>query len=214
MPGRPDHALVNMGVYVWNTEALVRHVAADATSPSGHDFGKDIIPRMVEKGDPVYAHFFTEPSGEGQGFWRDIGTLESYWRTSLELAAPVPELNLYDADWPLRGSRLRRPPAKSVGDVEIVNSLLAPGCIISGAHLEQSVLSPGARLEDGAVVTESVILDDVCVGAGARIHRAIVDEGARIPPGCEIGVDAESDRQRFAVTEEGLVIVPAGAVIE
>ncbi len=215
MPGHPDLSLVSMGVYLWNTETLVRWVAADATRQSSHDFGKDIIPAMVAEEVAVYALPFRDPQG-GPGYWRDIGTLDSYWQTTLDLVGPRPQLDLYDAQWPVYGSRRRRPPGKIVAgpNLEIVDALLAPGCIVSGALVRSSVLAPGVVVREGAEIHESIIMDDAIIGEGARIHRAIVDEEVRVPPGYEIGLDPERDRRRFIVTEGGVTVVPYGAMLD
>ena len=196
MPGRPDRALVNMGVYLWRTETLARKVAEDATRDGSHDFGKDILPRMVEQGEAVSAYFFYNSENSEPGYWRDIGTLDSYWRTTLDLVGPVPELNLYDETWPVYGSRLRYSPAKCVSgeQLEITETLLSPGCIISGARVRGSVLSPGVRVEEGAEVETSIVMDRARIGAGAKVTQAILDEGVEIPPGYEVGGNPERDR--------------------
>lgn len=215
MPGHPDLALVSMGVYLWNTETLVRRVAADATQDSSHDFGKDIIPAMVAAAEPVYAYFFADSSG-APAYWRDIGTLDSYWATTLDLVGPLPQLDLYDPAWPIYGSRRRRPPAKLVsGDgLQVTDTLLAPGCIVSGASVHSSVLSPGVVVEQGAEIRESILMDDAVIGAGARLRRVILDEGVKVPPGYEIGLDPDHDRRHFVVTDSGIVVVPAGAMLD
>jgi glucose-1-phosphate adenylyltransferase len=204
-----------MGVYLWDTEALVRKVAADATRDSSHDFGKDIIPEMVAAQEPVYAYFFSDSEG-APAYWRDIGTLDGYWAATLDLVRPLPELDLYDPHWPVYGSRRRRPPAKIVAGAKlsVADSLLAPGCIVSGATVHSSVLSPGVVVQEGAVVLESIIMDDAVIGAGAQVHRAILDEGVRVPPGYHIGVDPDHDRRRFVVTDSGIVVVPSGAMVD
>lgn len=215
MPGNPDMSLVSMGVYLWNTETLARRVASDATQQGSHDFGKDILPRMVEAGEPVYAYAFQNPDG-APAYWRDIGTLDGYWESTLDLVGPLPQLDLYDPGWPVYGSRRRRPPAKIVsGDhLAVVDSLLAPGCIVSGATVKSSVLSPGVVVEQGAHVAASIVMDDAIIGAGATVHRAILDEGVRVPPGYEIGVDPRHDKRHFVVTDSGIVVVPAGAMLD
>jgi glucose-1-phosphate adenylyltransferase len=215
MPGNPDYSLVSMGVYLWDTEALVRKVAADATRDSSHDFGKDIIPEMVANQEPIYAYFFQSPDGT-PAYWRDIGTLDGYWAATLDLVGPLPELDLYDPQWPVYGSRRRRPPAKIVAGERlcVVDSLLAPGCIVSGATVRSSVLSPGVVVEQGAEISDSIIMDDAVIGAGAQIFRAILDEGVRVPPGYQIGVDHDRDRRHFVVTDTGIAVVPAGAMLD
>lgn len=216
MPNNPAYALVNMGVYLWNTETLVRQVADDATTHSSHDFGKDILPRMVADQAPVYAFFFRRPDSGEPGYWRDIGTLDSYWETALDLVGPLPQLDLYDPHWPILGSRLRQPPAKCVAGegLAVVDSLLSAGCIISGGRVTSSILSPGVQVLAGAEVSESIVMDEVVIGQGARLHRAIIDEGVRVPAGYEIGQDPEMDRRRFVVTQGGITVVPSGAMLD
>ena len=216
MPGHPDLALVNMGVYLWQTESLVLRVAADASSEGAHDFGKNILPAMVADGAPVYAYFFQEPTTGAPGYWRDIGTLDSYWEANLDLVSPLPQLNLYDEAWPIYGTRLRYPPAKCVSGecLEVTETLLSPGCIISGATVRGSVFSPGVRVEEGACVQDSIVMDDAVIGAGARVIRTILDEGVRIPPGYEVGGNPERDGKRFVVSEGGVTFVPAGVMLD
>jgi glucose-1-phosphate adenylyltransferase len=211
-PGRPGECLVNMGVYVWNTRTLARYVARDATSHSSHDFGKDIIPALLQAGEAVFAYEFTDPQSGRPAYWRDIGTLQSYWESHMDLLAPAPELDLYDASWPLYTARPPYPPAKSLGgdDTRLVDSLVCDGCLVAGRVL-RSVLSPGVRIGEGAEVIESVLLDGVTVGPGARVVRAVVDEGLAVPPGFALGGQPERDRRRFVVTPEGLTVAPAGA---
>ena len=215
MPGNPDYSLVSMGVYLWNTETLVRRVAGDATQSGSHDFGKNIVPAMVAAGEPVYAYFFQDPSG-APSYWRDIGTLDGYWETTLDLVSPLPQLDLYDPAWPVYGSRRRRPPAKIVSGetLAVEDSLLAPGCIVSGATVKRSVLSPGVVVETGALVCESIIMDDAVIGAGAQVCRAILDEGVRVPPDYQIGLDPRRDRRHFVVTDSGIAVVPLGAMLD
>lgn len=216
VPGDPSRSLVSMGVYVWDTRELVRRVADDATRDTSHDFGKDVIPAMVSEGCAVYAYHFDRGPGGASGYWRDIGTLDAYWEANMELVAVVPELNLYDRDWPIYGYRPPSPPAKTVhgGMTSVEDSLLSPGCIVSGARVRRSVLSPDVFVHRGAEVSESVVLDGVTIGQGARVHRAILDEGVVIPDGFEVGVDRASDERRFIVTTGGVVVVPSGVPLQ
>lgn len=216
IPGRPDQCMINMGVYVWDTRVLAQRVAKDATSPTSHDFGKDIIPAMVAEGEPVYAYEFTDPSTGQPAYWRDIGTLENYWESHMDLVAVIPELDLYDDAWPVYTAREHYPPAKTVlGDKTVLeDTLISQGCIVSGARVVRSVLSPCVRIEEGADVEESILLDGVVVGRGARVRRCIIDEELRIPDGYEIGIDAEKDSRRFYVSPGGITVAPVGAVFE
>ena len=215
VPGDPESSLVSMGVYVWRTEELARRVADDATRNSSHDFGKDIIPAMVADGATVLAYPFAEAPGGGKAYWRDIGTLDAYWQANMDLVNVVPELDLYDQNWPIYTARAHYPPAKTVhGDLAAVtDSLMASGCIISGAHVHQSVLSPIVYVHRGADVSESILLDGVEIGRDARLRRAVVDEGVQIPDGFSVGYDRAEDEKRFLVTEGGVTIVPQGVIL-
>jgi glucose-1-phosphate adenylyltransferase len=218
IPGRPDLALANMGVYIWRTKALVEAVSADARTKSTHDFGQDLIPAAVRQGAAVYMYEFAGPGGSPHPYWRDIGTLESYWQAHMDLVAPVPELDLYDDSWPIYTYKPPLPPAKVVcGEgfrpASVSDCLLTAGCIVCGATVQRSVLSPSVRVETGAEVNESVLMDNVVVGAGASLSRVIVDEGVRIPPGFRIGHDPEEDARRFVVTS-GITVVPRRVVLD
>jgi len=216
LPDDPDHCLVNMGVYVWNTAMLVQCVCDDATSHTSHDFGRDILPRLVAKGVPVYAYNFVDPKTGQPAYWRDIGTIDSYWQANMDLAEVTPELDLYDREWPIYTYKGQHPPAKTVHPelTSINQSLLSGGCIVSGATLAKSILSPGVYLHRGAEVTESILMDGVEVGRGARLHRVIADEGVTIPDGVQIGLDHEQDRKQFTVTDGGIVVVPQRAILQ
>jgi len=221
-PGLPDNpavSLANMGVYVWRTEALVAEIIADAKTRSSHDFGKDILPSMAAAGKPVYAFSFMGAGRNPNRYWRDIGTIGSYWQAHMDLVSALPELDLYDPDWPIYTYKAPLPPAKvTCGSADcptdVCNVLLTAGCIVSGARVRDSVLSPGTIVQAGAEVTESVLMDEVVVGAGARLHRVIVDEGVSIPPGYQIGFDRAHDGERFTLAEPGLTVVPPRAAFD
>lgn len=213
MPTNPDRVLASMGIYLFNTEVLVQRVIDDSKADSSHDFGRDIIPSMIGR-DRAFAYNFEDENKAPIRYWRDIGTLDAYWEANMDLVNINPVFNLYDADWPIRTYREQFPPAKTVyaGDDgrmgEVFNSLLSAGCIISGARVENSVLSPDVRVEANSHISESVIMDGVRIGRNVRIHRAIVDKRVNIPSGMVIGVDHERDRKHFTVTENGVVVVP------
>jgi glucose-1-phosphate adenylyltransferase len=215
VPGDPEHALVSMGVYVWNTEDLVRRISHDATRNTTHDFGRDVIPAMVHSGEGVYAYSFQTGPYQTPAYWRDIGTLDAYWQANMELVDVVPVLNLYDADWPIYSYREPAPPAKTVhGELTTVrDSLLSAGCIVSGAHLHRSVLSPNVYIHQGARVHDSVLMDGVEVGRGTVLSRTVVDEGVHIPDGFSAGIDPEADRRRFVVSDEGVTVIPQGIIL-
>jgi glucose-1-phosphate adenylyltransferase len=214
IPDRTDEALCNMGVYVWNTRCLVEQVIKDAKQSSSHDFGKDILPAMVAEGKKVYAHEFTDLASGSAGYWRDIGTIESYWDSHMDLVGVSPQLDLYDSGWPLYTARSHYPPAKAVlgSKTELSDVLMSEGCVISGAKVVRSVLSPGVKILEGAEVVECILLDRVVVGRRARLHRAIIDEDLTVPEGYQIGIRREEDEKRFVVSETGITVVPSGAV--
>jgi len=217
MPGSSSLCLASMGVYLFDTRTLVREVIADAKTDSAHDFGQNILPRMV-KTHAVYAHDFQDENSKPVKYWRDIGTRDAYWEANMDLVAVDPIFNLYDTAWPIRTAPVQHPPAKMVFNEEgphgrrgvALNSLIAPGCIISGGHVEKSVLSPGVRIEERSRVTESIIMEGTTIGRNCTIHRAILDKGIEIPDGTTIGVDPRADADRFVITTKGVVVVPRG----
>ncbi len=208
MPGHEDRMLCSMGVYAFRTEALVRRVMEDVRTGSRHDFACDIIPRMIERGDRVFAFPFS-------GYWRDVGTLDAYWDAHMDLTSVLPEFNLYDEHWPVRGRARCRPPGKSVLGggptgtpcAEIHNSLMCNGAIISGARVRGSVIGHVVRVEVGSCVERSIFLDRVTIGRGAVVRRAIVDKYNSIPDNARLGVDAEWDRRHFTISEGGIVVM-------
>jgi len=222
VPGREGIALVNMGVYVFETETLVRALREDAGRPgSRHDFGRDVLPALAGGGG-VYAYPFVDENRKSTRYWRDIGTLDAYYEASMDLVAVSPVFNLYDTEWPLRTYARQLPPAKLVFAQEepggrlgiALDSLICGGVVISGGRVERSILSPYVRVNSYASVHDSVLMDGVDVGRGARVRRAIVDKGARIAPGCIIGEDPEEDREHFTVTQKGVVVIPKNAVVD
>jgi glucose-1-phosphate adenylyltransferase len=219
LPEDPTRSLVNMGVYIWRTDALVKLVSDDARTPSGHDFGRDLLPAMAAAGRAVHAYPFVGAGRNPSRYWRDIGTIGSYWEAHMDLVAPLPELDLYDPDWPIYTYKAPLPPVKVAcapdhPAAEIFNAVLCAGSIISSARISHSVLSPGVMVQPDAEIVESVIMDDVTVGEGARLNRVIVDEGVTIPPGYEIGFDHERDAERFVVAEPDITVVPRRAALD
>ena len=214
-PGRPDKALASMGIYCFNTEFLYEQLLRDARLESStHDFGKDLIPHIVEHAH-VVAHRFGMQSLGGRGgrpYWRDVGTVDAYWEANIDLTHVVPQLNLYDASWPIWTYQEQVPPAKFVFDEEqrrgsAVNSLVSGGCIISGAHVQRCLLSTGVRVNSYSWVDDSVVLPDVDIGRHCRVHRAVIDKGCRLPEGLVVGEDVEQDARRFHRTETGVTLV-------
>ena len=216
-PQGPD-VVANMGVYLFRTDVLVRAISRDARrDDSNHDFGKDIFPSLVQGGSHVFAHRFRGVGVNSPTYWRDIGTVAAYYEANMDLVAVTPEFNLYDPTWPLRSAPVQAPPAKFVfaggeaGRVgSALDSLVCSGAIVSGGQVERSVIGPGCRVNSWARVTGSILMDGVQVGRHAVVKNAIIDKNVSIPQGMEIGVDPVLDRQRFTVTEEGIVLVPRG----
>ena len=211
IPGRPDRALVNMGVYCFDTRALVRALVEDARLPTRHDFGHDILPRLLRTGD-VCAHPFVDPDHRPL-YWRDIGTLDAFYQANLDLLAERPTFDLYDEAWPIRTLSQQLPPAWAAEGAVLRRAIVGPGCVLQGT-VNGSVLSPQVRVGAGAVVEEAVLMDGVVIGEGARVRRAIVDKSVRIPPGASVGHDAEADQQRFTVSAGGVVVIPKGAQLD
>jgi glucose-1-phosphate adenylyltransferase len=213
IPGQDDLCLASMGNYVFNTKFLYEQVIRDADDPkSQHDFGRNLIPHMLKK-YRVYAYPFRDAATGKQAYWRDVGTLDAYWESNMELVSVTPELNLYDEEWPIVSHQKRYPPAKFVFNSAnrrgmAVDSMVSSGCVISGSRVTRSLLFPNVRIRSYSDVTDSVILPDVQIGRHCRISRAIIDRGAVIPPNTVIGEDSERDRARgFRVTERGIVLV-------
>ena len=219
IPDRPDLSRVNMGVYVFETETLCRAVTDDSQQDSNHDFGRNIIPSLLEDGK-VYAYPFIDENRKEVKYWRDIGTLESYYEASMDLVQTNPLFNLYDTSFPVLSFTELRPPVKTVfaGDEGnrmgvALDSLICNGCIISGGRVERSILSPDVRINSFSSVQDSILFDRVEVGRNARIRKAIIDKDVKIPPGFLIGYDLKQDAERFTVTDSGIVVVPKGEQI-
>lgn len=212
LPDDPSMALASMGIYVFNAKFLYNLLIEDADNvESSHDFGKDVIPRLVENYSAV-AYPFREERRSGTGYWRDVGTVDSFWQANLELIGVTPDLNLYDNQWPIWTYQEQAPPAKFVFDDEdrrgmAVDSMVSGGCIISGATVRHSLLFSNVRVDSYAQIEDSVVLPDVTVGRHCKIKRAVIDKGCIIPDGMEIGVDSAKDRDRFNVSPNGVVLV-------
>ncbi len=216
MPGRPDSSLASMGIYVFETRFLFDVLRRDAADPgSSHDFGKDIIPYLVKHGVAVahpFARSCVRSIAEVQPYWRDVGTLEAYFAANIDLTDVVPSLDLYDQDWPIWTYGEMTAPAKFVHDVDgrrgsAVSSLIAGGCIVSGAAVRRSLLFTNVHLHSWASLEEAVILPAVDVGQGAKLSRVVVDRGVRIPAGLVVGEDPVLDASRFRRTESGVCLI-------
>jgi len=219
MPGDPTRCLASMGNYVFDTKALIEELNQDAAREnSNHDFGQDIVPSMVKKQKNVRVYDFARNKVAGEtenGYWRDIGTVDAYWEAQMDLVAIQPQFNLYNKRWPIHSSISHDPPAKFVFRDEqsarvgiATDSLVSHGVIISGGRLHRTVLSPRVRVNSFAEVTDSVVFENVTIGRYARLRRCIIDKDVEIPPGTDIGYDLERDRQRFHVSDKGIVVVP------
>ncbi len=204
--------LASMGVYIFNSEALINILLEDAALiGSDHDFGKDIIPKIVST-EKVFAYPFVDELTLLPKYWQDVGTIDSYWKASMDLIGISPQLNLYDIEWPIRTAPNNYPPAKFIFNDEnrkgtALDSLIAEGCIISGAHVEHSLLSTNVTIEQNSVVRNSIVLPNVNIGSRCRIKHAIIDKGCIIPDDTIIGEDPEQDMIRFDVSDDGITLV-------
>jgi glucose-1-phosphate adenylyltransferase len=225
IPGKPDHSLASMGNYIFNTAVLLDRLAEDAgLEDSTHDFGKDILPSMVARGDRVFSYDFASNRVPGEEpdattYWRDVGTIDAYFQAQMDLVAVKPQFNLYNRHWPIRTGMLHDPPAKFVFSHEdrvglATDSIVSLGCIISGGRIHRSILGNRCRVNSFSQIEESILLDDVKIGRYARIHRAILDKDVVVPEGVEIGYNLERDRQRWFVSDDGVVVVPKGAKLD
>jgi glucose-1-phosphate adenylyltransferase len=212
IPGDPEGILASMGIYVFNVEILVRRLIEDARSESTHDFGRDIFPAMIGK-DQIFAFDFRLGDQGGTGYWRDVGTIDAYYEANMDLISVTPQLNLYDAQWPILTYQPPYPPAKTVLEEEgrvgtAINSILSNGCIISGGRVKRSVLSPRVKVHSYAEIEDSIVLEGVDVGRNAKIRRTIIDKEVQIPEGMEIGYNLDEDSKRFTITDSAIVVVP------
>ncbi len=212
IPGSSDFALASMGIYIFDTKVLIGALETDATRQSHHDFGKDIIPALIHQ-QPVFAYRFYDENKKSSKYWRDIGTLEAFYEANMDLCHVSPEFNLYDPEWPLRTHQPQAPPAKFVFAEEggrcgqALDSIISPGCIISGSTVIGSVLCPNVRVHSFCRIEQSMLMPGVRVGRHAQIRRAIIDRDVIIPRGALIGFNPDEDRRRHTVTESGIVVV-------
>jgi len=216
MPGHPDVALASMGIYIFDAPYLARLLEEDMADPaSEHDFGKNIIPRVVQEGRAL-AHPFgmsciANPNG-APPYWRDVGTIDAFWAANLDLASINPELDIYDTDWPIWTLQRQLPPAKFVPDRDgnagqSVNLIVSGGCIVSGSGVRNSVLFSGVRVHSFCDIQEAVVLPDVNIGRGARLKKVVIDRACVIPDGLVVGEDPEADAARFERTDSGVVLI-------
>jgi glucose-1-phosphate adenylyltransferase len=215
MPGQPDAALVSMGIYIFSMALLCKTLRADSEhADSSHDFGKDLIPKLIHT-NKVYAYRFGGERGRvsQDRYWRDVGTLDAYYEAHMDLLLQPPPLDLYQNDWGIRTYHGQNPPARMVpgdsgDDGLLADSIIGSGAVILGATVRHSILSARTRVEEKAVVDDSILFDDVNVGKGAVLRRCIIDKSVSVPAGETIGVDLSKDKKRFTVSEKGVIVVP------
>jgi len=223
IPGDPHHCLGSMGIYVFAARFLFEQLCRDATRQgSRHDFGRDVIPSLVET-HKVYAFPFRDENRKTDAYWRDVGTLDAYYEANMDLIGVDPLLNLYDEVWPIRTFQANLPPPKFVfgsrGEQDrcgrALDSIICPGTIVSGGLVERCVVGPRCRVNSYSHVQDSILFEGVDVGRHAEIRRAIIDKGVKVPPGMKIGYDLNLDRRRgLTVTENGVVVIAKGDGLE
>lgn len=216
IPGQPDRSLVSMGVYIFSMDVLKSTLHQDADKlNSEHDFGKNIIPQLIPT-NSVYAYRFGE-QGKGRVkrdcYWRDVGTIDSYYDANMDLLEPVPPLNLYQKNWPIRTYEPQYPPARTVSSATgnegiFINSMIANGVVNSGGSVHHSVISSNVRINDGATVIDSILFEDVTIGEGCQIQNCIIDKHVKVPDHTKIGFDRKTDAERFHVSDKGVVVIP------
>jgi glucose-1-phosphate adenylyltransferase len=213
-PHNPSKCHVSMGIYCFNRDLLIDATITDAEDPnSGHDFGRDVIPRLIGQGRRVYSYDFVDENKKEAQYWRDIGTIEAYYEANMDLVAVSPVFNLYDKDWPLRTYQRQYPPAKFVFGQEgqrmgvAIDSIVSAGSIISGGRVYHSVLAFDVRVNSYTDIEDSILFPQVSIGRHSRIRRAIIDRHIDIPEHTEIGYNVEEDRKKYHVTESGIAVV-------
>lgn len=220
IPGKPDSMLINMGIYIFNTEILVKRLIENARKPdTQHDFGKNVIPSML-KTDRVFAFPFIDPQTQTTGYWRDVGTIEAYYEANIDLLSEKPGPTLFDPEWPVFTSEKQSAPLKITGFEEkndtlygiAMNSIIARGCILNKAHIEHSILSPNIMVDQYSFIKDSIVLDNVRIGKNCKIQRAIIDKGVRIPDGMEIGYNLKKDSAKGTITDSGIVVISKNTV--
>ena len=225
IPGQPDMCLASMGNYIFGKDVLLKALDEDENiENSSHDFGKNVIPMLLEQGKNIFVYNFATNEFSGitdaeRGYWRDVGSIDAYWQANMDLLDSNPELNLYSKDWPLRTFNYNYPPAKFVwqeGDRVgmATNSMVSEGCVVSGGSISKCVLSPKVRINSYSQVYESILMENVDVGRYSRIKKAIIDKNVKIPPNTRIGYNREEDiRRGFHVSPDGVTVVPKGAIL-
>jgi len=225
IPGRPDMVLASMGNYIFNKDILLDSLNEEADNPdSNNDFGKDIIPNLVENNASVQVYDFSRNFVKNiteteKGYWKDVGSVDAYWQANMDLLDPLPEFDLYNQSWAIRTENSNLPPAKFIWRESertgmATNSLVSEGCVISGGQIDKCILSFGVRVNSFSRVEESIIFENVNIGRYAKIKKSIIDKGIFIPPYTEIGYNRKDDEARgFSVSDSGITIVPKGAIL-
>lgn len=225
IPGQPNMCLASMGNYIFGKDVLLKALDEDEKiENSSHDFGKNVIPMLLEQGKNIFVYNFATNEFSGitdaeRGYWRDVGSIDAYWQANMDLLDSNPELNLYSKDWPLRTFNYNYPPAKFIwqeGDRVgmATNSMVSEGCVVSGGSISKCVLSPKVRINSYSQVYESILMENVDVGRYSRIKKAIIDKNVKIPPNTRIGYNREDDiRRGFHVSPDGVTVVPKGAIL-
>ncbi len=221
IPGDPKHVYGSMGIYIFDRRVLEEELSEDAKKDTSHDFGKNIIPQMIQKGNRrIMAYQFVDMNKKEGLYWRDVGTLDAYYESNIDLVQVTPHFNIYDREWPIRTYQLQYPPAKFVFNQKTdgrrgiaVDSLVSDGCIVSGGSVKRCILSPNVRVHSFSDVEDSLLFEGVEVGRYAKVKNAIIDKQAKILPHATVGYDKELDRKRFTVTPKGIVVVEKGMVV-
>ncbi|HDY7507967.1 TPA: glucose-1-phosphate adenylyltransferase [Vibrio vulnificus] len=215
LPNDPERSLVSMGIYIFSMEVLQQALIEDADDDaSSHDFGKDIIPKLIDTGS-VFAYKFCGSKGrvDKDCYWRDVGTIDSFYQANMDLLEPIPPMNVYQKDWGIRTYEPQYPPARTVSSGSgnegiFINSIIANGVINSGGSVQHSIVSSNVRINDSATVVDSIIFDDVEIGEGCQLVNCIIDKHVKVPPYTQIGLNRLEDAQRFKISENGIVVVP------
>lgn len=225
IPNNPKMCLASMGNYIFNKKLLVESLYEDEkTKGSSHDFGKNVIPTLLKEGKRIYIYNFNENTFPGmseaeKGYWRDVGSIDAYWQTNMDLLDYCPELNLYSKEWPIRTFNYNFPPAKFIWEENervgmATNSMVSEGCIISGGSLSRCILSPKVRINSFSQISETILMENVSVGRHCEIKKAIIDKNVEIPPYTKIGINREEDiKKGFHVSPNGVTVVPKGAIL-
>ncbi|MBJ2147362.1 glucose-1-phosphate adenylyltransferase [Vibrio sp. IB15] len=221
VPGRPTRSMASMGIYIFDKEVLTQALLADAEDPdSSHDFGKDIIPKLVGN-NSVYAYKFGDEEGRvtQDAYWRDVGTIDSYYQSNMDLLKPTSPIDLYQPDWAIRTYEPQLPPARTIASVEgnqgiFINSMIANGVVIEGGSAQNSIFFPKVKVSNAAIVIDSILFEDVEIGRNCHIQNCIIDKNVKVPDGTQIGLDSLADAKRFHISKQGVIVVPSSYQFE